>query len=169
MSLILFFLVRLVSLINLINSYKCVKLFQFRGTLRRLFTFTMVDSRPYWCPIESHPLTLIIGGFLNSKWQNLSKAPGDCIRRQRFVGQPLVHFSKGISAATYTRDNNMTDKRKQREKTTTILDMDELPVPALLKTRAPVVNPYKPLAPTPAPEGVTAPTGSSFSGIRLTR
>ena len=40
-------------------------------------------------PSEVHALTSINGRFLNLKWQNLSTAPGDCIRQKRFVGRRL--------------------------------------------------------------------------------
>ena len=160
----------------------------------------MVDSRPYWCPIESLPRPQLLADFWIRSGKIYLRRLAIAYVDSTLLGNSSVHCSKGIDVATYKRDNNMTDERKQQQfdirvdvdnkiddvsnkfksSGTTTLDIinprsesgsafEILPFPALLKTRAPVVNPYKPLAPTPAPEGVTAPTGSSFSGIRLTR
>ena len=43
------------------------------------------------------PLTSTIGGFLNLKWRNLSTAPGNCMRRQQFVGRHLGSLQRGDS------------------------------------------------------------------------
>jgi len=57
--------------------------------------------RGVYFPPQKRPIiqkflrTSIIGGFRNSKWQNLSKAPGDCIRRQRFGGRRLNSLQRG--------------------------------------------------------------------------
>ena len=65
-----------------------------RGFCLRVFTFPPKSAHEH--PItQKSPLNSTIGGFLNRKWQNLSTAPDDCIRQQRFVERCLGSLQRG--------------------------------------------------------------------------